>query len=70
MVVFRLNNLNQPTLNPLPATIQIPSQAGIVGYTETPEWYLVVTQDSEIFVFDRRNDKLIQTVIVQNNITE
>ncbi len=67
MIVLRFNDINRPTLNPLPATIQIPSQAGVVGYTETPDWYLVVTSNNEIFVFDRGTDKLIQTVIVQGN---
>lgn len=66
LIALRFNSMGSPTLNPIPASIQIPSQAGVVGYTETPDWYLVVTEENEIFVFDRSNDKLIQTVIVQN----
>ena len=55
IVVLLVIRLNQPVAShapELPDNLILPTDAGIHAITAGPGWYLVVTRDERIFLFD------------------
>ena len=57
--------LNQPTLA-IPDQITIPSGTVAVSYTQTQDWFAVVTDENKILIFDL-NGHLTQEVDVKTD---
>jgi len=55
--------LNQPALA-LPDQITLPSGTAAVSYTQTHDWFAVVTDQNKILIFDL-NGQLTQEVIIK-----
>jgi hypothetical protein len=49
----------------LPSEIALPDGAKATAFTQGADWYAVVTDKSEILIFDRMTGALQQTVIVE-----
>jgi hypothetical protein len=57
--------LNQPTLA-IPDQIILPAGTIAVSYTQTPNWFAVVTDENKILIFDL-NGQLTQEVDVKTD---
>jgi hypothetical protein len=64
-IVALLVTRMQPALSPLPAAIDLPDDAFPTAVTAGPGWYLVVTSDGRILIFDAATGALRQTVAVE-----
>lgn len=61
LLVTRLTR-NTPVL---PDQIVLPDGAKATAFTQSTDWYAVVTDRNEILIFDRMSGALKQTVIVE-----
>jgi len=61
LLVTRLTR-NTPVL---PDQIALPDGAKATAFTQSTDWYAVVTDRNEILIFDRMSGALKQTVIVE-----
>jgi hypothetical protein len=59
-LVMRLNASGPP----LPDSIDLPTGASAVAFTQGGDWYAVVTGDNRILVYDRLTGQLRQTVVL------
>ena len=67
LLVIRLPGAVQaPVLTALPETVVLGPGVRAVAFTQTPDWYAVVTDTDEILIFDRATGALRQTVKVAN----
>lgn len=57
--------LNQPALA-IPDQITLPPRTTAISYTQTQDWFAVVTDENKILIFDL-NGQLIQEVDVKTN---
>lgn len=57
--------LNQPALA-IPDQITLPPRTTAISYTQTQDWFAVVTDDNKILIFDL-NGQLIQEVDVKTD---
>ena len=57
--------LNQPALA-IPDQITMPPSTTAISYTQTQDWFAVVTDDNKILIFDL-NGQLIQEVDVKTD---
>ena len=57
--------LNQPALA-IPDQITLPPRTTAISYTQTQDWFAVVTDENKILIFDL-NGQLIQEVGVKTN---
>jgi hypothetical protein len=61
LIFIRFQGEAQPMS--LPKSITLPDGARPVAFTQTPEWYAIITDDHHIMVFDI-NGALFQTIKV------
>ena len=61
LLVIRLND----DAVSLPASVTLPNGTKPVAFTQTKDWYAVVTEDNRILIFDL-NGELSQTMRVEN----
>ena len=54
--VFVINFRKSPTL--IPATLELPSNVNPIAYTQTKNWYAIVTDDDEILIFDNTGNDI------------
>ena len=67
LLVIRVPGAMQaPVLTGLPETIMLGAGMRAVAFTQTPDWFAVVTDTDEILIFDRATGILRQTVKVAN----
>ena len=57
--------LNQPALA-IPDQITLPPRTTAISYTQTQDWFAVVTDDNKILIFDL-NGQLVQEVDVKTD---
>ena len=57
--------LNQPALT-IPDQITLPPRTTAISYTQTQDWFAVVTDENKILIFDL-NGQLIQEVDVKTD---
>jgi hypothetical protein len=50
---------------PLPDTITLPGGAAAISFTQGPNWYAVVTDQSQILIFDRVTGRLSQSIDIE-----
>ena len=62
VVGLMVTRLNRGAPLPLPDSITLPDGARATAVTVAPRWFLVVTEDAEVLVFDRDSGKLLQSV--------
>jgi len=62
LLVIRFST-ERPTLT-MPASIQLPDGTRATAFTQSVDWYAVVTADNQILIFDRASGQLIQQVDV------
>ncbi len=48
-----------------PSTVALPDGKTPVAFTQTANWYAVVTSEDEIMIFDRATDRHIQTIQIE-----
>ncbi|PQO22020.1 hypothetical protein C2I36_15265 [Rhodobacteraceae bacterium WD3A24] len=67
VIVLLVIRLRQPAPAPLalPAEIELPDGARVEAFTQSADWYGVVTEGGEIFIFDRATGALRQRVQVE-----
>ena len=59
VIIVSLFILNFRTSNiPIPAIIDLPSNVRPVAYTQTKNWYAIVTDQDEIFIYDKTGNQL------------
>lgn len=66
LVVIRLGDSPEPPAWQ-PAQITLPQGGAPVAVTYGPGWYLVVTADDRILVFDQSTSELMQEHAIQRN---
>ncbi|MEM8537947.1 MAG: DUF6476 family protein [Pseudomonadota bacterium] len=66
LFVTRFSDMAQPNLA-LPEVIVLPDGATPTAYTRGEGWYAVVTEDSEILIFDAKTGELIQEILVKSD---
>ena len=64
LVVIRLNSAT-PDLA-LPEYITLPDGIRATAFTQTPNWYAVVTDDDKILIFDRDSGELTQEISINS----
>jgi len=59
VIIVSLFILNFRTSHiPIPATIELPSSASPVAYTQTKNWYAIITDQDEIFIYDKAGNQI------------
>ena len=61
LLVIRLNEDGVS----LPSSVTLPDGSAPIAFTQTKDWYAVVTEDNRILIFDL-NGVLKETLIVSN----
>ncbi len=61
LLVIRLNEDGVS----LPASVTLPDGSAPIAFTQTKDWYAVVTEDNRILIFDL-NGVLKETLVVNN----
>ena len=61
IIALFVTRLNRPALI-LPETISLPEGVTARAYTQTSDWYAIVTTNDEILIFDRTSGRLRQTL--------
>jgi hypothetical protein len=54
--VFVINFRKSPTL--IPTALELPSNVNPIAYTQTTNWYAIVTDDDEILIFDNTGNEI------------
>ncbi|MDB3859959.1 DUF6476 family protein [Paracoccaceae bacterium] len=54
--VFVISFRKSPTL--IPATLELPRNVNPIAYTQTTNWYAIVTDDDEILIFDNTGNEI------------
>lgn len=68
MFVYRFNSIGDaPALSPLPEEISLPRGTEIDAFTQAEDWYLILTSENELLIYDRQTNELTQQVKIQNN---
>lgn len=68
MFVYRFNSIGETSgLSPLPEQISLPQGTEIEAFTQAEEWYLILTSENELLIYDRQTNELKQKVKIQNN---
>ncbi|EET48569.1 DUF6476 family protein [Thalassobium sp. R2A62] len=62
IILFVIRLPSQGTPLTFPDVITLPAGAVAVGYTQTPDWVAVVTDDDRVLVYDRADMELVQTI--------
>ena len=60
IVLFVIRFRDQPA--PLPAEITLPEGISAYAVTRGKDWYLVVTDENQVLVFDASTNNLVQTM--------
>jgi predicted PurR-regulated permease PerM len=60
IALFVIRFRDQPA--PLPDEISLPDDQKAYAVTRGKDWYLVVTENDEVLVFDASTQKLVQTI--------
>lgn len=55
--------LQRPSL-PMPDTITLPNGVVATAFTQTTDWFAIVTDDNQILIYDRDGGALRQTVTI------
>ena len=50
---------------PLPEDITLPDGVSAISFTQGPDWFAIVTDQSQILIFDRVTGQLRQTVDIE-----
>jgi len=48
-----------------PDTITLPSGKTAAAFTQTSDWYAIVTTDNEILIYSRSDNSLLQTIPIK-----
>lgn len=67
IVVVSMIVIRFPTIQSIPAmpdSITLPDGTVVEAFTQTRDWYAVITADNRILIFDRASGALLQTVIL------
>lgn len=66
LIVIRVPNVIRTVEDPipLPSELTLPDGTVATSFTQGQDWYAVVTQDNEILIFDRGDNSLRQTIII------
>ncbi|MXZ49906.1 MAG: hypothetical protein F4073_09045 [Rhodobacteraceae bacterium] len=68
MFVYRFNSIgDSPVLSPLPDEISLPQGTEIDAFTQAEDWYLILTSENELLIYDRQTNELTQKIKIQNN---
>ncbi len=68
MFVYRFNSIGDSTaLSPLPNQINLPQGTEVDAFTQAEDWYLILTSENELLIYDRQTNELTQKVKIQNN---
>lgn len=62
LLVIRLNT--DPAPLPLPDRVTLPDGGKATAFTVGPDWYAVVTDDTQILIFDQVTGTLRQTIAI------
>lgn len=62
LLVTRFPGDPAPHFAGLPESIHLPAGAAPLAYTETPDWYAIVTQDNRVLIFSKSDNRLVQTI--------
>ena len=63
LIVIRFNK----TSTSFPEEITLPAGTDAQAFTQTKDWYAIVTMDNRILIFDREDGDLLQEIEVQKN---
>lgn len=63
IVLFVIRFRDQPA--PLPDQITLPEGSSAYAVTRGKDWYLVVTEENEVLVYDASTDKLVQSMVIE-----
>ena len=67
MFIYRFNSIgDDAVMSPLPDQINLPQGVEINAFTQAEDWFLILTSENELLIYDRGTHKLIQTVRIQN----
>ena len=59
VIIVSLFILNFRTSNiPMPTKIELPSSVTPVAYTQTKNWYAIITDQDEIFIYDNAGNQI------------
>ncbi len=59
VIIVSLFILNFRTSSiPMPAKIELPSSVSPVAYTQTKNWYAIITDQDEIFIYDKAGNQI------------
>jgi len=64
LIVIRVPNVVKVTEDPvpLPEVITLPDGSAAASFTQSAEWYAVVTKDDRILIFNRKTGDLQQEI--------
>lgn len=49
-----------------PSVLALPPGTTPEAYTQTKDWYAIVTQDSRILIYSRATSKLVREIVIQD----
>jgi hypothetical protein len=66
LIVLFVIRLQPQSALTFPNDISLPKGTVAVGYTQTPDWVVIVTQNDTVLIFDRDTLTLSQTIVLNN----
>ena len=64
LIVFLVTRFPEGPSLTLPETITLPDGTTPIAFTQTREWYGVVTEQDEILIYDKATGSVVQTIQV------
>ena len=64
LIVFLVTRFPGTAELDLPESITVPNGVKPVAFTQTADWYAVVTEVNEILIFDRETGAHLETILV------